>query len=77
MYTDRDGDTWPSAGDTAVFLAKNGYDHQLEEAKQLFEEGESLIVKRFNLGNWSSTVEFEGHKGSFNSVMFDFIGFVE
>lgn len=59
----------PSA--TVYFLNRNGYDHQLKEAAEIFEEGQALTIKRIEVDNWSSSVEFEELPGKwFNTVMF-------
>ena len=62
---------WPQPGEWHVFLGKNGYDDQLERALRTFFPGQLLLARRCNVGNWSSSVEFYGYPGSYNTVMFD------
>lgn len=58
-------------GRKVKFLNKNGYDHEREEARKYFEEGQILTVKEIYVGGWSSTVEFvELPNIKFNTVMF-------
>lgn len=61
----------PPRGRKVMFLAKNGYDSELEHAKKLFKYGDTLTVKEIYVGSWSSDVEFEEYPGKkFNTVMF-------
>lgn len=61
---------WPQNGEWHVFIGKNGWPSQLEAAVKMFEKGELLLAKRCEVGNWSSSVEFYGYPGSYNTVMF-------
>jgi hypothetical protein len=59
-------------GDKLVFLDKNGYDHDLVEARKLMKKGDVVTLRDMRVGDWSSLMYFEEFpdKG-FNSVMFD------
>lgn len=64
-------DIYCRPGTTVYFLNENGYDSQREEAAEIFTQGQALTVKRIDVGNWSSSVEFEELPGKwFNTVMF-------
>lgn len=64
-------DIYSARGTTVYFLNKNGYDFEREEAAKIFSEGQSLTVKRVDVHNSSSSVEFEEQPGKwFNTVMF-------
>ncbi|WP_141690328.1 MULTISPECIES: hypothetical protein [unclassified Ensifer] len=69
------GREFPAAGDELVFLNENGYDSQLEEARRHFVKDQVLKVKNIDIGDWSSSIEFEEKPGQrFNSVMFEPLG---
>jgi hypothetical protein len=69
------GREFPAAGDELVFVAANGYDSQREEANKFFTKDQILKVKSVEVGNWSTSVEFEEAPGKrFNSVMFEPLG---
>lgn len=64
-------DIYSESGKKVKFLGKNGYNHQLKEALEFFKPEEILTVKRTNVQNWSSTVEFKEYPGKWwNTVMF-------
>jgi hypothetical protein len=66
------GRTFPEAGDEVVFNDTNGYDSQREEALKYFTKDQILKVKNIEIGNFSSSIEFEEAPGKrFNSVMFE------
>ena len=68
------GRRWPKPGDRMRFLGQNGYDGERADAQEVFGGVvHDLVVKKFNLGDWRSTIEFEGIAGHWNSVMFDFV----
>ncbi len=52
----------------AKFLGKNGYDHQLKEAKELLEIGEEYEIEDAEVNSWISYVKINGK--FYNSVMF-------
>jgi hypothetical protein len=53
-----------------LFLNEHGYDVERERAREHFIIGQPYTVKKFNLGGYSSSIEFVGVSGSWNSVMF-------
>jgi hypothetical protein len=57
----------------AIFLNKNGYDHELEKFRKLYSELDEpkLYVECVYINNWRSELKFEGINGTFNSVMFE------
>lgn len=58
-------------GRKVIFLNKNGYSFEREQANNLFAEGTELTIKEIYVGNSTSKVEFEEHPNvSFNTVMF-------
>lgn len=57
-------------GAIVTFLGFNGYDRELEKAKEVFEVGKGYEVKSVWVGDWDSTVEFVGVDGRWNTVMF-------
>ena len=64
-------DIYSRPGTTIYFLNKNGYDSQRKEAAEIFLEGQALTVKRMDVGDSSSRVEFKELPGKwFNTVMF-------
>lgn len=64
-------DIYGAAGTTVYFLNANGYDAERAETAKIFAEGQALTVKRIDVGDWSSRVEFEELPGKwFNTVMF-------
>lgn len=64
-------DIYSAPGTTVYFLDENGYDCQRMQAAEIFTRGQALTVKRIDIGNWSSSVEFEELPGKwFNTVMF-------
>lgn len=65
---------FPEVGDKVTFLDANGYEHELNTARKYFTKGESLTVKRIEIGAWSSYMEFEELPGKqFNTVMFELL----
>ncbi|MBX4911451.1 hypothetical protein HJA82_29495 [Rhizobium bangladeshense] len=69
------GREFPAAGDELVFLDANGYDSDRKEANKFFTKDQILKVKSVDVGNYSTSVEFEEAPGKrFNSVMFEPLG---
>ena len=64
-------DGWAHKGDKVRFLNRNGYDHQLNEARALFKPGAILTVESVNVSSWTSYYQFRDVKGRFNTVMFE------
>lgn len=62
---------WPKPDDRMRFLDEGGYPSDLAEARKHFAKGEVATVRDFHLGDWNSTVAFEGVPGWFNIVMFE------
>jgi hypothetical protein len=62
---------FPRPGDKVLFLGRNGYDHQLKEARKVFLLDHIYTVESCDIGPWSSTLTFVGIDGSYNSVMFE------
>lgn len=63
---------WPEPGEKLRFNAVDGIEYQIARALELFEPGQLLTVKDFEVGPFSSLVEFEEAPGKrWNSVMFD------
>ena len=58
-------------GDKVMFLNEHGYDAQREQAAKIFEVGQVLTVESVDIGSYSSTYRFKGHKNSYNTVMFE------
>lgn len=62
---------WPRPGDKVQFLGRNGYNIELEQARELFAPGQLLTIKRCDVGDWRTGYQFEEHPSRwFNSVMF-------
>ena len=58
-------------GRKVVFLNYNGYDSDLEYARNFFSEGAELTIKEIYVGRSGSTVEFAEYPDKqFNTVMF-------
>ena len=58
-------------GQYITFLGRNGYDTELQHAKDVLELGQRYRVDRIEVGNWSSTVRLvEFPECWFNTVMF-------
>ena len=71
-YPNADGSyglPWP-IGTKLIFLNKNGYDYQLEEAREKFVVGKLYTVVGGNIFRNDSVVEFEEVEGEWNTVMF-------
>lgn len=66
-------DEWPKAGDRMMFLGKNGYSSQLEEAMKKFIIGNVYTVADIDVGSSYHTIDFEGVPGSWNGVMFKWL----
>lgn len=65
-------------GRKVVFLARNGREKELAQAKELFVENEVLTVNEIYVGRSSSTVEFEELiDQEFNTVMFADLNFID
>ena len=65
---------WPKPGDKMRFMNRNGYDHQLEEARKVFTTDQILTVKSCNVGRSDHRISFEEYpERSWNGVMFEFI----
>ena len=62
---------WPVKGDWMKFLGRNGYNHELTNAKSIFTVGQSYEVESCEVGNWSHSIRFVGISGGFNGVMFE------
>lgn len=58
-------------GDKVIFTGNHGYESERESAKKILTVGEVYEVESTNVYSFSSTVELVGHKGFFNTVMFD------
>lgn len=66
------------AGRLVYFLAKNGYEKELESAKKFLVENQILTVKEIYVGRSPSTVIFEElPNNEFNTVMFADMEYVE
>lgn len=64
-------DIYSKPGDRIVFMGRNGYEYQLQEAKLVLSIGGTYTIKRINVENWSSSVELLELPGKwFNTVMF-------
>lgn len=64
-------DIYTAPGEKVVFLGKNGYDHQPEEAKKYLEVGKEYTVEGIDVGSSSSRVYLtEFPEKGFNTVMF-------
>ena len=60
-----------SAGRKVIYLDRNGYDRDTEDARKYLKEGDELTVKEIYVWRCSSTVEFMEFPGKlFNTVMF-------
>ena len=58
-------------GDRVVFMGRNGYNYELEEAKRCLSIGGTYTIKRIDVHNWSSSIELLEIPGKyFNTVMF-------
>lgn len=65
-----DGDRFLYEGTEVRFLNKNGYDFEREQAAAIFDTDKTYTISGVDIGNWSSTYQFEGIPGHFNTVMF-------
>jgi len=64
-------DIYSPSGTVVYFLDENGYDGDLEYARQYMQKHQNLTVKQIDIGGWRTEVEFEEIPGKwFNSVMF-------
>jgi hypothetical protein len=54
----------------AIFLGKNGYDHEREEALKILIVGQAYKVKEIHIGQSSTKYYLEDVPSFFNSVMF-------
>lgn len=60
------------SGHKVQFLDRNGYEHELTEARNVFVKGQTLTVQKTNVGSFRTGVEFQEYPGKwFNSVMFE------
>jgi hypothetical protein len=58
-------------GEQVRFLDRNGYDTELNMAREHFHEGGIATVAEVSIGGWSSSYRFEEHgRQWFNTVMF-------
>lgn len=65
-------DIYANPGTKVIFTGNGGYAYDNECARSLIKVGQELTVKRINVDNWISHVEFEEIPGKFfNTVMFD------
>lgn len=65
-------DQKPPKGRKVRFLNENGYDGDLEYAREFFNEGDELEVNEIYVERSNSTVEFIGFEGKlFNTVLFE------
>jgi len=55
----------------AKFLNKNGYEFERERAAEVFDPKKKYKIIGGYIGNSSSSFQFEGIEGSWNTVMFD------
>lgn len=62
---------WPQEGDKMVFLGKNGYQGQRDEAMKHFTIGTAYTVADCEVGTSDHRVYFEEVPGSWNGVMFE------
>jgi hypothetical protein len=64
-------DIYSPSGTVVYFLDENGYDGDLEYARQYMQKYQIFTVKQIDIGGWCTEVEFEEIPGKwFNSVMF-------
>lgn len=64
-------DIYTQPGSSVVFLGRNGYVGQLEEAKALLEVGGIYVVESISVSSWSTSIRLVGFPNrTFNSVMF-------
>ena len=64
-------DIYAKAGTKVKFLDTNGYDNDLERAREYFKKDDVLTVTKTVVGGFSTDVYFEECPGEyFNSVMF-------
>ena len=64
---------WPRNGQKVRFLNKNGYEYQLEKAKEAFNVDDEYTIKDCVVGMSSSYYKFEEVTGDWNTVMFEVI----
>lgn len=70
----RESQKWPEAGDKMRFLNENGYDVQLEQARQHFEVGKEYIVDAIVVSSFDHAIKFKEVPGTwFNGVMFELV----
>ncbi len=64
-------DIYTKPGNIVIFLDKNGYDSERENAKKegLIKDNE-YVVEYIDVGNWTSYVRLKGFKNYYNTVMF-------
>tara|TARA_Y100001933_G_scaffold264194_1_gene328752 strand:- start:227 stop:457 length:231 start_codon:yes stop_codon:yes gene_type:complete len=59
-------------GERVRFLNRNGYDGELNLAREHFNDGDEATVARVSIGGWSSSYLFEERgRQWFNTVMFE------
>lgn len=69
--------TWAHKGDKVRFLARGGYDSELNRAKSIIKPGAVLTVTAVDVGNSSSNYAFEEVVGRWNTVMFEIVPEIE
>jgi hypothetical protein len=60
-------------GTKVRWVDRNGFPYQRETARKTFDPSETYIVQACQIGRSSSTYQFEGISGRWNSVMFEAI----
>lgn len=62
---------WPQPGDRMRFLARNGYEHERDDALKVMSPGDVFTVIKCKVDSYMHWVSFEEIEGSWNGVMFE------
>ena len=54
-----------------VFEGNGGYDSERQSAREKLVVGRRYTVEKIEVGSWNTEVYLQGHKGSFNSCLFE------
>lgn len=69
--------SWAHKGDKVRFIARNGYDGELNRAKAIIKPGAVLTVAAVDVRSSSSDYTFEEVLGKWNTVMFETVPEIE
>lgn len=58
-------------GSSVVFNPKDGRSTEIKSAKKRLKIGAEYVISKIDRGMFSEYIFLEGHKNSFNSIMFE------